>query len=76
MVIDLCEIFQPFYRLSKGVSHVIYQDGQEKVKQKALEYNCRLVSVLWVVKCEELEQKVDEVRVRKFNHIRSEIIIR
>ena len=49
-----------FKRLSKGITHVIYKDGQERIKQKALEYNCKIVSVTWVVKCEELEEKVDE----------------
>ena len=49
-----------FKRLSKGITHVIYKDGQERIKQKALEYNCKIVPVTWVVKCEELEQKVDE----------------
>jgi hypothetical protein len=30
-------------RLTKGVTHVIYKDGQEKIKQRAIEYGCHIV---------------------------------
>ena len=49
-------------RLTPKVTHVIYKDGQEKIKAKAKELGCHLVSVLWVAEVESTGKLVPESR--------------
>lgn len=49
-------------RLTKTVTHVIYKDGQEQIKKKAIQFGCHLVSVLWIAEVEATGSVVDETR--------------
>ncbi|KAM4693700.1 microcephalin [Discoglossus pictus] len=45
---------------NKQVTHVVFKDGNKGTWDKAVKTGVRLVSVLWVEKCREAEDHVDE----------------